>query len=91
VRKDMQDRPRNASRRKLLQAAIVGATALTLRSTSSIEAHEKMSQHEAQYQDSPKDIWTCAVCALFEPPNSCKVVEGVVNPDGWCKAFALAD
>jgi len=28
---------------------------------------------------------------LFEKPNACKVVAGEVSPDGWCKAFALAD
>jgi hypothetical protein len=28
---------------------------------------------------------------LFEPPKSCKVVEGEISGDGWCKAFALAD
>jgi hypothetical protein len=24
---------------------------------------------------------------LFEPPNACKVVEGEVSKDGWCKAL----
>jgi hypothetical protein len=33
----------------------------------------------------------CAMCTLFEPPKSCKIVEGDVSPSGWCKAFALAD
>jgi High potential iron-sulfur protein len=54
-------------------------------------AREKMSQKEAQYQDSPKDIRMCATCTLFEPPKACKVVEGEISPNGWCKAFALAD
>jgi hypothetical protein len=56
-----------------------------------LAAREKMSQEEAQYQDSPKDIRMCATCTLFEPPKSCKVVEGEISPNGWCKAFALAD
>jgi hypothetical protein len=51
----------------------------------------KMSKQQAEYQDSPKDIRMCATCTLFEPPRSCKVVEGDISPDGWCKAFALAD
>jgi hypothetical protein len=51
----------------------------------------KMSQKEAEYQDSPQDIRMCATCTLFEPPKSCKVVEGDISPNGWCKAFALAD
>jgi len=24
---------------------------------------------------------------LFEPPNACKVVEGEINPSGWCQLF----
>jgi hypothetical protein len=31
------------------------------------------------------------LCTLFEPPKSCKVVEGEISPNGWCKAFGLAD
>jgi hypothetical protein len=64
---------------------------LTPGATFSANARDKMSQQEAEYQDSPKDIRMCATCTLFEPPKSCKVVEGDVSPNGWCKAFALAD
>jgi hypothetical protein len=24
-------------------------------------------------------------------PHACKVVEGKISPDGWCKAYAMAD
>jgi hypothetical protein len=54
-------------------------------------ASDKMTREQAQYQDQPKGINMCSTCTLFEPPKSCKVVEGDVSPDGWCKAFALAD
>jgi hypothetical protein len=54
-------------------------------------AAEKMTREQAQYQDQPKGISMCATCTLFEPPKSCKVVEGDVSPNGWCRAFALAD
>jgi hypothetical protein len=54
-------------------------------------ASDKMTREQAQYQDQPKGISMCATCTLFEPPRSCKVVEGDVSPQGWCKAFALAD
>jgi len=50
-----------------------------------------MSQKEAEYQDTPKDIRMCATCTFFEPPKACKVVEGEISPNGWCKVFALAD
>jgi hypothetical protein len=51
----------------------------------------KMSKQQAQYQDTPKDIQMCATCSLFEEPDGCKVVDGDVSPNGWCKAYAMAD
>ena len=50
-----------------------------------------MTRQQAQYQDTPNGIYSCGMCTLFERPNACKVVEGVISNDGWCKAFALAD
>jgi hypothetical protein len=50
-----------------------------------------MTRQQAEYQDTPKGIYSCGLCTLFERPNGCKVVEGEVSKDGWCNAFALAD
>jgi hypothetical protein len=76
-------------RRRLMGGALAAlAVALSCRGA---RAQQKMSKQEAEYQDSPKDIRMCATCTLFERPKSCKVVEGDVSPNGWCKAFALAD
>jgi hypothetical protein len=52
---------------------------------------EKMSKEAAQYQDTPQGIAMCATCSLFVEPRSCKVVEGDVSPNGWCRAYAMAD
>jgi hypothetical protein len=80
------------SRRGVIRAALTGAAVgLTTGTAFRAAAQEKMSLKEAEYQDSPKDIRMCATCALFVPPKSCKVVEGDVSPNGWCKLFALAD
>jgi hypothetical protein len=81
------------ARRWLLSGAMAGAVAGLAAGLAGITAAraEKMSKVEAEYQDSPKDIRMCATCSLFEPPQSCKVVEGDISPNGWCKAFALAD
>jgi len=68
-----------------------GAVQLTLGTASIAAVQEKMSQKDAQYQDSPKDIRMCATCTLFLPPSSCKAVFGEVRPNGWCKLFVLAD
>lgn len=87
----MVEKRMDGSRRKLVRAIANGVSAgLLLRITPS-EASEKMTWQQAEYQDTPKDIYSCATCTLFEPPKYCKVVEGEVSRDGWCKAFALAD
>ena len=54
-------------------------------------AEEKASKQQAGYQDSPNGIASCATCTLFVAPHACKVVDGTVNPDGWCKLYAMAD
>jgi len=69
---------------------LVGGAAV-LPMAARAETPEKMTPQQAQYQDTPNGIYSCAVCTLFEPPKSCKVVAGEVSKDGWCKAFALAD
>lgn len=75
------------SRRGVLGAA---AGALLARMAAA-RAADKMTRAEAQYQDTPNGLYSCGMCSLFEAPNGCKVVEGEVSRDGWCKAFALQD
>jgi hypothetical protein len=79
------------SRRKLICAVAKGVSAGLLFRVSQTEASEKMTPQQAEYQDTPNGIYSCAMCTLFESPKSCKVVAGEVSKDGWCKAFALAD
>jgi hypothetical protein len=79
------------SRRKLIRAAVNGVSAGLLWRISQTEASEKMTRQQAEYQDTPRGIYSCGMCSLFEPPKNCKVVAGEVSRDGWCKAFALAD
>jgi hypothetical protein len=78
---------RHPSRRLVLLAA---PAALALQFGPARGA-EKMSKQAAQYQDAPQGIAMCATCSLFVEPHSCKVVEGDVSPNGWCKAYAMAD
>ena len=80
----------SASRRDVVCAALSSVVA-AIAPVETGRASEKMTREQAQYQDQPKGINMCSTCTLFEPPKSCKVVEGDVSPDGWCKAFALAD
>jgi len=87
----MVDRPLDRSRRRLIGAVLKGIPAGLLLRMAPTQAAEKMTRQQAEYQDKPNGIYSCAMCTLFEKPNGCKVVAGEVNPDGWCKAFALAD
>ncbi|SDO93248.1 hypothetical protein [Afipia sp. GAS231] len=79
------------SRRKIMRAAAGVATAALCFRIVRAAASDKMTRQQAEYQDMPNGIYSCGLCTLFEPPAGCKVVEGEVGKDGWCKAFALAD
>lgn len=78
-------------RRQLMEIALVIAAAcFAPHMLGKSRAEDKMTREQAKYQEMPKGIYSCALCSLFEPPESCKVVEGDVSKNGWCRAFALA-
>ena len=81
----------DGSRRKIIRTAVGGVSAALLLRLSRAEASDKMTRQQAEYQDTPNGLYSCGMCTLFEAPKSCKVVEGDVSSDGWCKAFVLAD
>jgi hypothetical protein len=87
----MAEQSSDRSRRTLMHAALGVVSAGLLFPMPQAEASDKMTRQQAQYQDTPNGIYSCGLCTLFERPNACKVVEGEVSRDGWCKAFALAD
>jgi hypothetical protein len=77
------------SRRTLLASA---ALAVGVAATSRVEAAEqKVSQANAKYQDQPKGQQRCEICLQFQPPNACRIVEGSINPKGWCQYFAAKE
>jgi hypothetical protein len=80
-----------SSKRRLLRIALLGVVGAAGRSFYSFADGGKMSKQQAEYQDTPKGIAMCATCTLFVAPHTCKVVEGEVSPDGWCKVYAMAD
>jgi hypothetical protein len=40
-----------------------------------------------RYHHGPHDNH-CGICANFLPPESCKLVAGKIDPNGYCTAFA---
>jgi hypothetical protein len=85
----MAEQRSNFSRRDIM-CAVAGIAGLWS-GIAHAEASDKMTRQQAEYRDTPNGIYSCGLCTLFEPPNGCKVVDGEVSKDGWCKAFALAD
>ena len=74
-----------ASRRALLLAGIGLVLAGVPRR---VGAQQKVAQKMVQYQEKPKGVQECDKCLHFIAPNSCKMVEGKINPKGWCALFA---
>jgi hypothetical protein len=74
----------------LLRSVACAAGAAALLGPARYANAAKMAQTAAAvaYQDSPKGAQQCDNCALFEAPNSCKVVDGTIAPSGWCKLWA---
>ena len=64
--------------------AVLAATLLPAPAAASA----KVSQKSVQYQPRPNGKKQCDACALFQPPSSCKVVNGTINPSGSCMLFA---
>jgi hypothetical protein len=77
------------SRRDFLFAAGVagGAAATVALSASPALASNKMSQKAMSYRPSPNGNQRCDNCGNFQAPSSCKLVDGVIAPTGWCVLY----
>ena len=78
------------TKRSLMRLIFLGLAGLFHDPPRAVAA-DKLSKTDADYQDRPKGIQMCATCTLFAAPRSCKVVEGDISPNGWCKDYAMAD
>ena len=76
----------NQSRRAVLWTGVsVLASAFV---ATSATAQQKAKQKIVQYQEKPKGTQECDNCLHFVAPDSCKLVEGKINPKGWCQLYA---
>jgi hypothetical protein len=75
------------SRRVVLRGAVVAAGAIPVLLSGITAAYAKVKQEQVHYQHEPKDGQHCSICANFEAPNSCKLVDGTIDPNGWCQLF----
>lgn len=76
------------TRRGFLHAAGIGSAMLGIGLMASpAAASSKMPQKAVKYQPTPKGKARCDNCALWQPPSSCKLVDGTIVPSGWCVLY----
>jgi hypothetical protein len=85
----MDTHARSSRRSLLMQTALLAAAAMTAGIVPSRQAsaQQKASKEAMKYQDKPNGDERCSNCMQFVPPASCKVVGGVINPNGYCIAW----
>jgi hypothetical protein len=79
------------SRRTILLSGVTcmaGAATLIVPVSKAQAAKMPQTSPAVVYQSTPKDSHQCDGCLLFQAPNSCQVVDGVISPSGWCKLWA---
>ena len=83
----MIDNDKRASLRGMMRAGLgVLAAGATIGRASAQD--QKIAQNLVQYQEGPKDGAKCNLCVNWVEPNACTIVEGKINPAGWCIAYA---
>ena len=90
----MTDKPKSATRRTILIGAATLSGLPLLAAAGSAQAAGTMPQANAKYQSTPKGAQQCSKCNYFIPGASataagqCKIVAGVISPNGYCVLFA---
>ena len=74
------------SRRAVLWTGVGGLASVLVATLAT--AQQKAKQKIVQYQEKPKGTQECDNCLHFVAPDSCKLVEGKINPKGWCQLYA---
>ncbi len=83
--------PHFPSRRRLLAGATFGIGAVPLLAWA---AMAKTPKADVKYQFSPRGADHCVLCVSFIPgpegqgAGACKVVDGPIQPNGWCELFS---
>jgi hypothetical protein len=78
--------------RRAILRFMVGVTGLWAAQHAAAQSG-KATKAAVQYQDQPKGDQTCDTCVQFIPGSKpdangqCKVVEGDINPKGWCAVW----
>jgi hypothetical protein len=92
IRDDMTQSAGQLARRSLLRRllAAAGVSTLFYAAPYPVAAVIKISQRAVAYQDHPEGDKRCDKCIQFQPPDGCKMVDGSISPNGYCRLFALS-
>jgi len=82
----MTDETGRASRRVVLWSGVIAVAATLVPARA--DAQAKIAQKMVQYQEKPKGPQECDNCLHFVAPSTCKMVDGKINPKGWCQLYA---
>jgi hypothetical protein len=89
---------KSISRRALFESAgvaiglaIANAPIPPATAEEAIKEQDKIKKPDAKYQDKPKGQQRCEICLNFQPPSTCKIVQGPITPHGWCQFFAAKE
>lgn len=47
----------------------------------------KLTKIEVRYEHPAKGMDECKDCKYFLTPDRCRIVEGTIQPNGWCERF----
>jgi len=79
------------SRRRLLRAfgalggaALGGVLEANAQDGKPKAVMKKYTKEKVGYKDEPYLGRTCSKCVLYVGTGECAIVEGQVNPEGWC-------
>ena len=78
------------SRRNFLKAAAFTGAAASLAPAfvgTPAKAANKVPQKAVSYQSTSKGAQRCDNCAFWQTPDACKLVDGKIDPAGWCTLY----
>lgn len=50
---------------------------------------KRVAKSEAHYQTFARQNEHCSLCSMFQAPDSCSAVTGLISPHGWCRYFEV--
>jgi hypothetical protein len=81
-------RIRLVSRRTVLTNGLGAALLGSGLAAGAATAAAKVPKAQAGYKDAARAAMRCDRCLQFQPPTSCKIVDGAISPSGSCDFFA---